>query len=92
MSQKINLTVVSATLSSNGGFIHKLQNKTSTVVDTPFGKKTQDSQVTYYMKLDDAAPIGMQAEIDIDNFKVVERPYTVPDTGEVLELKWLQLP
>lgn len=87
----VNLKVVSATASKNGGFIHKLQSNTTKVVKTVFGAKTQESQATYYMKLDEAAPIGMEAELDLSEFKVVDREFLLEDTGEIIMLKWIHL-
>lgn len=95
MSNLIQLSVVSATPSSNGGFIVKLQNKSSSMVQTPFGMKTSTKQQTYYMKLDSAPQVGFSAPLDIDLFNVVERSHTIEDVtsdknGESISLKWLQ--
>jgi hypothetical protein len=92
----INLEVVKSTPSKNGGHILKLQHKESKSIDTPFGKKTQESQETYYMKVDDAGQLGFKAELDISQFRVIERDFTVEDpqsdlNGQTIQLKWLSL-
>lgn len=89
---KINLTVVKSTPSSNGGFILKLQNKTAIV--TPFGKKEQS--ITYYMKVaDNSAKVGFAADLELNDFLIVERDFIPEDgenAGEIIPCKWLQLP
>lgn len=83
--------VISSTATSNGtGFITKLQHKTIKVVDTEFGKKTQDSQETYYIKLDNQATIGFKSQLNLDKFDIVNRSFTT-DEGDELTLKWLFL-
>jgi hypothetical protein len=80
MSKVLKLKVTKSTLSSNGGYIITLQSKESKSMQTPFGLKTQESQLTYYMKVTEAQPIGKEADMDINLFDVVERPYTIPAT------------
>lgn len=97
MSEVINLEVLSSTKSKNGGFINKLQNKSEISVETPFGNKTQTQQTTYYMKTDTQAKVGFKADLDVAQFDVVERMYTVEDEssdlhGQEIPLKWLQIP
>ena len=98
MSHIVNLTVKSCTPSSNGGFILKLQNKSTKEVETLFGKKASDHQETYYMKVaDNSAKVGFTAGLDLSQFKIVERPYTIDDensdiNGQTIQLKWLQIP
>lgn len=98
MSQVVNLTVKSCTASSNGGFILKLQNKSTKEITTPFGKKVSDHQETYYMKVaDNSARVGFNADLDLSQFNIVERPYTIDDpnsdiNGQTIQLKWLQIP
>lgn len=96
MSNLINLSVISANPSTKGGFIVKLQNKTSNSVMTAFGNKTSTKQLTYYIKLDQAPQIGLTAPLDLDAFDVIERSHTIDDVtsdknGETIQLKWLQL-
>lgn len=97
-TQMVLLTLVSSTPSSNGGFILKLQNKSTKEVQTPFGMKKSDHQETYYMKVaDNSCKVGFQAEMDLSQFNIVERPYTIDDAnsdinGQTIQLKWLQIP
>ena len=90
------LKCVKCTSSKNGGFILKLQNKEEKSIETPFGKKTQTSQNTYYMKVDEECAVGTEAELNVDDFNVIERQYTIDDEssdlhGETIQLKWLSI-
>ena len=92
----INLEVVKSTPSTKGGHIIKLQHKDSKSIDTPFGKKTQESQETYYMKVDNPGTVGFKADLDLSNFRVIERDFTINDpksdlNGQTIQLKWLSL-
>lgn len=80
MSRVLNLKVTKSTASSNGGYIITLQSKETKTMDTPFGKKVQESQLTYYMKVTEAQPVGKEAPMDVDLFEIVERPYVIPAT------------
>lgn len=91
----VKLTCISASPSENGGFILKLQNKSDKVVASAFGTTTQKQQQTYYMKVATACKVGFAAELDLDNYKVTEMPYVLPEgaenAGETVQLKWLFL-
>lgn len=97
-TQLVLLTLVSSTPSQNGGFILKLQNKSTKEIATPFGKKVSDHQETYYMKVaENTCQVGFKAEMDLSQFNIVERPYTIDDpnsdiNGQTIQLKWLQIP
>ncbi len=94
MANLINLEVISSTPSSKGGHILKLQNKEAKEMITPFGKKKVDSQTTYYMKVEEAQKVGFKADLDVDQFKVVDREFVPEDAvagAPALILKWLQL-
>ena len=92
----VNLTLISKTPSENGGEILKLQNADEKAEQTAFGMKTQKTQVTYYMKVD-KCPLakGKSADLDLDMFNIVERPFEIEDeeTKEMktIHLKWLHL-
>lgn len=93
---KLLLTCVSSTQSENGGFINKLVHKSTKSIDTPFGKKTQPVQHTFYMKTDEAVPADTQAEMNLDEFRITERSFEVTDStselfGTELQLKWLHI-
>lgn len=92
------LRVSKVTASSNGGFVVTLKednkNVQSVIVDTPFGKATKsdgrETLNTYYMKLNDSPPINLEAEIDLDDYNIVERPFTT-DSDKDIDMKWLHL-
>lgn len=94
---KMTLELVSATESKNGGHILKLQNKDVKSAETPFGLKTQKTQHTFYMKVDAVAgKVGDKHEMNLDEFKIIERPYTIDDdtsenNGDEIMLKWLSI-
>lgn len=90
MTQKL-FKVISSTPTDNGsGFITKLQHKTVVTVDTEFGKKTQQRQETYYIKLDNQVAVGLEKPLSLEKFDIVERLFTT-DEGDELTLKWLFL-
>ena len=94
MANLINLEVITTKPSSNGGHIIKLQNKAVKTLVTPFGTKKTESQTTYYMKLETPGKVGFKADLDIEQFNVIEREFTPEDAepgAEPLMLKWLQL-
>jgi len=85
------LTLIKATpTTKTPGFILKLQTKTS--LTTAFGQK--DAQLTFYMKTQTCAlQQNQSAELDINQFQIIERPHTIQENGvdKVIMLKWLQL-
>ena len=94
---KVNLSVTKSTPCSDGsGFIVTAQRKDVTTVLTPFGvSKTGGSQETYYVKLN-AQPTIMEVELELNDWKIVERPFTITDEssenfGKTISLKWLHL-
>lgn len=75
---------------SNGNKIVKLQNRQE--VETPLG--VMRSSETYYaaVKADQVAvEVGQEIEIDMELFNVTEREFALPETGEIVMLKWLSL-
>ena len=76
----VKLKCISSTASKNGGFVVKLQNNSDLVMDTPFGKKTQKSQTTFYTKMDQNVTVGTEGDLDISKFNVVENPYVIAGT------------
>jgi len=86
------LELIKSTSSVNGGFINKLQSKTS--MATVFGNK--DSQITYYMKTKDQVPVGTKGDLPLEMFNTIDRPYTIDDPssenhGDTIMCKWLEL-
>lgn len=86
----VKVIVEKSTESSNGGFINKLVNKTTKVVDVLGVKKTAEINRTYYIKTDEQVAEGLETEIDLTQFDVVLRPFTAPD-GTEMQLKWLHV-
>lgn len=94
---KVNLSVTKATPCKDGsGFIVTAQRKDSKTVMTAFGVSKQGgSQETYYVKLT-AQPTVTEVELELDDWKIVERPFTISDEssenyGKTVQLKWLHL-
>jgi hypothetical protein len=87
----MNFTVVQiGDVTSNGNRIVKMQHKTE--VATALGTMRQSE--TYYaaIKADSVkVTLDQQIELDPSGFTVTERPFTNPETGEEIMLKWLSL-
>jgi hypothetical protein len=79
--------IVSSNPNSKGGFVTKLTN--SVTVPTIFGDKTKSE--TYYVSGSLQMTIGESVDLDLDAWSIVTYPFTNPDTGEVIDLKWLTL-
>jgi hypothetical protein len=92
MSNQVTLTVSKSKESSNGGYVLTLKHKSdSESVATPFGNTTKsDTLNTYYMKVEDAPENGFSAQLDLDDYTIVERPFTT-ESGKDLMLKWLHI-
>ena len=93
----VKLSVTKATPCADGsGFIVTAQRKDTKTVMTAFGvSKTGGSQETYYVKLS-AQPTVTEVELELDDWKIVERPFTITDEssdnfGKTIPLKWLHL-
>jgi hypothetical protein len=93
MKIKVKVHRVSAEASKRGNFIPTVKTEGKTV--KVLGVDKVSSQLTYFIALPSAVPVGSEHEIDMDLFTITERPYTVKDTvtGEMktLELKWLHV-
>lgn len=80
--------VISSNPSNEGKtFVTKITNKV--VVKTFAGDKTKSE--TYYISGSKQLKVGAKVEVDLDIFNVMEHPFENPDTGEVIQLKWLHL-
>lgn len=96
---KLMLECVTCTESSNGGFILKLVNENTKKEKTPFGMKSVTKKLTFYMKVDDKVALKKKAEMNLDDFKITEAPFAIPETdengvendnaGEVIMIKWI---
>ena len=89
----VKLTVDKSKSSKNGGFVLTLKELgTSMAKSTPFGDtKTNPVKATYYMKTDTAPAVGFEAEIDLDDYDIIERPFTPEDSDTEITLKWLHI-
>jgi hypothetical protein len=85
---KVRITKVSAQASKNGNFIHTLKTEGKTV--NVLGVNKTSGQLTYFLALPQAVKVGTEHEINMDEFRVEERPFTTPD-NETLMLKWLHI-
>lgn len=93
---KLVLECMSCTPTELGdGFILKLQHKDTKEMKTPFGKKVQPVQHTFYMKVAEECQVGFKAEMNLDTMRIVEREFEMPEdadnAGEIVMLKWLHL-
>ena len=90
---KVTVSKVSAKPSTNGNYIHTVKTEGKEV--EVLGQKKVSGQLTYFIALPNASPVGKVDTIDMDLFTITERPYEVADqtTGEVktLMLKWLHV-
>lgn len=77
-------------VTSNGNEIVKLQHRVE--IETPLGVSRQSE--TYYMAVKAGTvkvKVDDKVDLNISDFRVTERPFTLPDTGEEVMLKWLSL-
>ena len=77
-------------VTSNGNRIVKMQHRVE--VETIFGTMRQSE--TYYAAVKaDSVKVAVEDVISLnpDQFSVRERPFTNPETGEEIMLKWLSL-
>jgi hypothetical protein len=90
---KVKVNKVSSKPSKNGNYIHTVKTEGKTV--KVLGVDKTSGQLTYFIALPSAVAVGSEHELDMDQFTVTERPYTVKDqtTGEnvTLQLKWLHI-
>ena len=86
-------TVESSSPTKNGNFCNKLINKDTITIETDFGKVKQERSTTYYLFTDKQNDEGLKAQLNLDVFDIVEKPYKFVDqeTGaeEEISLKYL---
>ena len=85
-------TVVSSTPTQNGAFCNKIANKSEVTVQTAFGTMRQNRQETYYLFTESQNSVGSTGRLDPDNFRIVEKSYTIPDddgSAKEITLKYL---
>jgi hypothetical protein len=93
---KLALKCVSCSATEAGdGFILTLKHESFKEMKTPFGVKKQPIRHTFYMKVSDECPVDTEADMNMDDFNIIERVFETKDetTGEVITmwLKWLHL-
>lgn len=90
---KVKVAKVSAKPSTNGNYIHTIKTEGKTI--NVMGVDKTSGQLTYFIALPQAVPVGTEHEIDMSLFRVEERPFEVANesTGEIqtLMLKWLHI-
>ena len=83
------LKVKKSTSSKKGGVVVTLIAEAGRQVQTPFGVQTVNSTSTYYMKLEVAPAVGMEAEIDLADYHLFESKPFLTDSGATITPKWL---
>ena len=87
---KFTVAQVSEKATENGNLIVKLS--VDELVETDLGEERR--AISYY-KAVKAESIkvseGDEVELDVANYNVVERPFEHPESGDILQLKWLHL-
>ena len=87
----MKITVVQiGDVTENGNRIVKLQSRVEE--ETALG--VMHRSTTYYMAVKaDTVKVSVDEEVELDlgMFNVIERPFTHPETGEEIMLKWLSL-
>ena len=86
---------VKSTQSSKGGFVNTIVTEHKKSVEV-FGQiKEEVTKRTYYINTEKTIPLNKEAQLDLANFRIVERLYTFTDeeTGEekTIACKWLHL-
>lgn len=74
---KITLKVEASTKTENGNFMNKLVGQGESV-KTAFGS-VEGGKRTFYMFTDQSNNVGLEAEIDLNQFDTVKREYPFTD-------------
>jgi hypothetical protein len=90
---KVTVSKCSTQASKNGNYIHTLKTEGKEV--SVLGQTKVSGQLTYFIALSKPTKVGTVDELELDNFRIEERPYETVDTtsGEVVKLmlKWLHV-
>ena len=81
----IELTVAKATKTESGNFCNKLVAEQT--VQSAFGNVS--SRQTYYMFTDQKNEVGFKAELDLDDYDIVESEFKPEDSDDTIMLKKL---
>lgn len=73
-----------------GLFFTKIQSKAPVTTSMGiFGQRTTEKQETYYVFGNTQMPVNGDIQLDINQWVVEQQPFTLPETGEVVQLKYL---
>ena len=84
----MKVSVISSNPSNEGkSYVTKVQgNKTVNVLGV-----NKVSSITYYISLPEQVKVGAEFDIDLTQFNITEHPFEHPETGEIIQLKWLHI-
>ena len=78
-------------ITKNGNAILSLKSPETLLVKTPFGMKKQSKFYLMAVDFEGSANVGDEADININDYKVEERPIVNGESGEVTNLSWISL-
>lgn len=84
----MKVSVISSNPSNEGKtYVTKIQgNKTVNVLGV-----NKVSSITYYISLPEQVKVGAEFDINLADFNITEHPFEHPETGEIIQLKWLHI-
>ncbi len=84
----MKVSVISSNPSNEGKtYVTKIQgNKTVNVLGV-----NKVSSITYYISLPEQVKVGAEFDINLGDFNITEHPFEHPETGEIIQLKWLHI-
>lgn len=84
----MKVKVISSNPSNEGKtYVTKIQgNKTVNVLGV-----NKVSSITYYISLPEQVKVDAEFELDLSSFNITEHPFEHPETGEIIQLKWLHI-
>lgn len=84
----MKVKVISSNPSNEGKtYVTKIQgNKTVNVLGV-----NKVSSITYYISLPEQVKVGVEFDINLADFNITEHPFEHPETGEIIQLKWLHI-
>lgn len=69
--------VASSTATQNGNYCNKLVNKSVIEIQTEFGTISQERQKTLYLFTKTPNQVGFKANLNLDLFDIIEKPFTI---------------
>jgi hypothetical protein len=84
----MKVKVISSNPSNEGKtYVTKIQgNKTVNVLGV-----NKVSSITYYISLPEQVKVDAEFDINLADFNITEHPFEHPETGEIIQLKWLHI-